>query len=75
MFHYLEIILSFEAHLKEINPRQRQLSYSLTELLNYIDSLVDISALVFEDKIRAYVPHDRQWIKAKISALLQKSTR
>lgn len=72
---HLDIIMSFEARLKDMNPRQRQLTYSLPELLDYIDGLTDISALVYEDNVRAYVPHDRIWIKQKISNMLHKSSK
>lgn len=75
VFSFPDIIMSFEARLKDMNPRQRQLTYNLPELLDYIDSLTDISALVYEDKVRAYVPHDRVWIKQKISNMLHKSSK
>lgn len=67
--------MSFEARLKEMNPRLRQLTYNLPELLDYIDSLTDISALVYDDRVRAYVPHDRVWIKQKISQMLERSRK
>jgi hypothetical protein len=68
-----DIIMSFEARLKEMNPRSRQLTYNLPELLDYIDSLSDISALVFDDRSRAYIPHDRVWIKQKVANMLERS--
>ena len=36
----------YEQKLKQLNPQIRQITYDVSDLFNYIDSLGDISALV-----------------------------
>ncbi|KAG7550230.1 Enhancer of rudimentary [Arabidopsis thaliana x Arabidopsis arenosa] len=55
----------YERKLKEINPSLRNISYDIADLYNFIDGLADLSALVYEHSISAYLPYDRQWIKQK----------
>jgi len=44
----------------------RNLTYDISDLYNFIDGLMDISALVFDDSLHAFLPYDRQWIKQKL---------
>ena len=37
----------FEKRLKQLNPNMRQITYDINDLYTYIDSLPDLSALVF----------------------------
>lgn len=37
----------FEKRLKELNPQMRQITYDINDLYRYIDTLHDLSALVF----------------------------
>lgn len=53
----------FEKQLRSSDPSLRNISYEISALYTYIDSLPDITALVFEPRLKAYIPHDRQWIK------------
>lgn len=69
-----EIIASYEARLKESNPRTRQLTYSYQDLQDYVDGLSDISALVYDGRIKGYIPHDREWIKSKLFQHLKRSS-
>ncbi|VFQ68755.1 unnamed protein product [Cuscuta campestris] len=55
----------YERKLKELNPTIRNISYDISDLYNFVDGLADMSALVFEHSIQAYLPYDRQWIKRK----------
>ncbi|CAN1184889.1 Enhancer of rudimentary homolog [Linum perenne] len=55
----------YERKLKEINPALRNISYDIADLYNFIDGLADMSALVYDQRIQAYLPYDRQWIKQK----------
>ncbi|CAN0860616.1 Enhancer of rudimentary homolog [Linum grandiflorum] len=55
----------YERKLKEINPAVRNISYDIADLYNFIDGLADMSALVYDQRIQAYLPYDRQWIKQK----------
>lgn len=55
----------YEKKLKDINPTSRNLTYDIADLFNFIDGLTDLSALVYDHTIQAYLPHDRQWIKQR----------
>jgi hypothetical protein len=37
----------FEKRLKELNPQMRSITYDINDLYHYIDTLPDLSALVF----------------------------
>ena len=37
----------FEKRLKELNPQMRQITYDINDLYRYLDTLHDLSALVF----------------------------
>uniref|UniRef100_A0A7S0SX96 Enhancer of rudimentary homolog n=1 Tax=Mantoniella antarctica TaxID=81844 RepID=A0A7S0SX96_9CHLO len=60
----------FEARLKELYPKIKNITYDVEDLYNYIDALADCSALVYMPEIGAYVPHNRMWIKQKAFAHL-----
>ncbi|CAA2989354.1 enhancer of rudimentary homolog isoform X2 [Olea europaea var. sylvestris] len=62
----------YERKLKAINPAIRNLSYDISDLYNFIDGLADLSALVYDHSIQAYLPYDRQWIKHKTLQHLEK---
>ncbi|KAL9256641.1 Enhancer of rudimentary-like protein [Drosera capensis] len=62
----------YEKKLKEINPAIRNISYDIGDLYNFIDGLADMSALVYDHSIQAYLPYDRQWIKQKTLQHLKK---
>ncbi|ERN07062.1 hypothetical protein AMTR_s00019p00053160 [Amborella trichopoda] len=62
----------YERKLKELNPAMRNIQYDITDLYNFIDGLADLSALVFDHSIQAYLPYDRQWIKQRTFQHLKK---
>lgn len=43
---FLEIIKSYEAKLKEMNPTVRDITYDIKDLYNYVDHFADIGVLV-----------------------------
>lgn len=55
----------FERKLKELNPSLRSITYDIGDLYSYIDSLPDLSALVFDPQLQAYAPFGKDWIKKK----------
>ncbi|XP_057959467.1 enhancer of rudimentary homolog isoform X1 [Malania oleifera] len=55
----------YERKLKELNPAIRNITYDIGDLYNFIDGLADMSALVYNHSIQAYLPYDRQWIKQR----------
>ncbi|KAL4276882.1 hypothetical protein AHAS_Ahas20G0251600 [Arachis hypogaea] len=62
----------YERKLKELNPAIRNFSYDIADLYNFMDGLADMSALVYDHSIHAYMPHDRQWIKQRTLRHLKK---
>ncbi|KAK4785023.1 hypothetical protein SAY86_001712 [Trapa natans] len=62
----------YERKLKELNPAIRNITYDISDLYNFIDGLVDLSALVYNPSSEAYVPHDREWIKQRTYHHLKK---
>ncbi|XP_022754447.1 enhancer of rudimentary homolog [Durio zibethinus] len=56
----------YERKLKELNPATRNIAYDIADLYNFIDGLADMSALVYDHTIQAFLPYDRQWIKQKV---------
>ncbi|KAG6649735.1 hypothetical protein CIPAW_07G231200 [Carya illinoinensis] len=62
----------YERKLKELNPAIRNITYDIADLYNFIDGLADMSALVYDHSIHAYLPYDRQWIKQRTFHHLKK---
>ncbi|KAL3687303.1 hypothetical protein R1sor_013612 [Riccia sorocarpa] len=62
----------YEKKLKELNPTVHNITYDISDLYKFIDSLTDMSALVFDPSINAYIPYDRQWIKQRAFQHLKK---
>lgn len=56
----------YERKLKEINPTIRNITYDIADLYNFMDGLADLSALVYDPSIHAYLPNDRQWVKQRM---------
>eukprot|EP00128_Syssomonas_multiformis_P015013 Colp12_sorted_trinity150504_noHs@7083 len=67
------ILAMFEERLKVLYPGVKDITYGVKDLFDFLDSLVDISALVYNDKLTAYLPHDREWIKISVERYLQKA--
>ncbi|XP_020080572.1 enhancer of rudimentary homolog [Ananas comosus] len=70
-----EICRIYERKVMDINPTIQNISYDIADLYNFIDGTVDISALVYDRSIQAFLPYDRQWIKQKMFQHLQKRAR
>ncbi|CAA6672238.1 unnamed protein product [Spirodela intermedia] len=62
----------YERKLKELNPTVRNIQYDIADLYNFIDGLTDLSALVFDHSMQAYLPYDREWIKQRTFHHLKK---
>ncbi|PRW59552.1 enhancer of rudimentary-like protein [Chlorella sorokiniana] len=59
------ICAEFERRLRELNPQLRSITYDIGDLYSWVDNMPDLSALVFEPKVQAYVPCGKEWIKKK----------
>ncbi|MFS7923106.1 putative enhancer of rudimentary [Helianthus anomalus] len=62
----------YERKLKELNPVMRNITYDIEDLYNFIDGLADLSALVYDHSLQAYLPNDRQWIRQRMLNHLRK---
>eukprot|EP01112_Ceratiomyxa_fruticulosa_P021330 TRINITY_DN7466_c0_g1_i1.p1 TRINITY_DN7466_c0_g1~~TRINITY_DN7466_c0_g1_i1.p1 ORF type:complete len:103 (-),score=15.48 TRINITY_DN7466_c0_g1_i1:259-567(-) len=63
----------FEQKIKSENSmRGGQISYDIKDLWKFIDSLTDISALVYNPALRAYEPKAKDWIKDTVFKHLKK---
>ncbi|EAL70175.1 enhancer of rudimentary family protein [Dictyostelium discoideum AX4] len=62
----------YEQRLKQERPNQKNITYDISQLFKFIDSLADLSCLVYTSHINAYTPYNKEWIKTKIINHLQK---
>lgn len=69
----LGICTIFENKLKEDFPKMKEISYDVSDLHKYIDSLPDISCLVLEKD--SYIPHGKEWIKKRVLLYLSNLTK
>lgn len=67
------VIEIFEADLRKNNPNVLSISYNLKLLFEFIDSMKDISCLVYDYEINAYAPYSKDWMKEKIYLLLRQT--
>lgn len=61
----------YEGHLKKVNPDSTSITYDIQNLFDFIDRLTDLSCLVWEESLKAYAPHSKDWIKQQIYLLLR----
>ena len=45
------------------NPHQPAITYDISQLFDYIDTLTDLSVLVFDKENAGYSPYNKDWIK------------
>jgi hypothetical protein len=62
----------YEEQLKQTNPSKAAITYDISQLFDFIDSLAGLSCLVYQKATNTYAPYDRDWIKEKIYVLLRK---
>ena len=62
----------FEKRLKEMYPHMNDITYDIADLYNYVDALADLSAMVYDPKLNAYQPYNKDWVKKKCFAHLKK---
>ena len=48
------------------------ITYNINDLYNFIDSVPDLSCLVYDANTGTYVPYDKAWMKRKVYHLLKK---
>ncbi|CBY12222.1 unnamed protein product [Oikopleura dioica] len=62
----------YEEQLKRQNPHHEQITYDISQLFDFVDSLTDLVILVFRKSSESYEPQNKDWIKEKIYHLLKK---
>ena len=53
----------YEQKLKVQNPDKQEILYDVSKLFDYIDSLRDLGALLYNANIKAYEPKGKEWMK------------
>ncbi|KAL0239490.1 hypothetical protein GEMRC1_009598 [Eukaryota sp. GEM-RC1] len=56
------LCLYYEEELKKSNPGVRNIRYTVQEVCHWVAGLGDIVCMVWEPKLAAYKPHDRQYV-------------
>ncbi|CDW86993.1 rudimentary enhancer [Stylonychia lemnae] len=65
----------YEQKLKVVNQDAQAITYDLCDLINYLDSIRDLSCLTYNDIQKTYIPHGRDWVKSKIYMSLKKQAK
>eukprot|EP00697_Spironema_sp_BW2_P003919 gnl/Spiro4/15280_TR8201_c0_g1_i1.p2 gnl/Spiro4/15280_TR8201_c0_g1~~gnl/Spiro4/15280_TR8201_c0_g1_i1.p2 ORF type:complete len:116 (+),score=14.74 gnl/Spiro4/15280_TR8201_c0_g1_i1:32-349(+) len=69
------VVQLYEQKLKQLNPNLSRITYDITDLYNYLDSLPDISCLVYNPAITGYSPFNRHWIKQRVFEHLRRQSQ
>lgn len=62
----------YEEHLRQMHPHNPSITYDISELFKFVDTLFDLSCLVHQASSNMYIPHNKEWLKEKIFAMLKK---
>lgn len=65
----------YEEHLKWMNPLDQSIMYGVDQLFEFIDRMVNLSCLVFQEGTQTYKPYNREWIKERIYMLLSQQAQ
>lgn len=61
----------YEKLLQDLNPGLPTLTYDVADLFGFLDSLSELSMLVWDRGTGTYLPRDRAWIKSATQRQLQ----
>ena len=64
----------YERGLKAMNPTLKNITYDVSDLFNYIDSLWELCCLVFRRPSNTYIPHNKEWIKSRVLEHLRRQS-
>ena len=72
-FDTLEMILRlYENYLIQKQGRHiSQVSYELNDVLKFVDTLFDLSLMIFNEKAAGYTCHGKSWIKGMLHVYLR----
>lgn len=57
----------YEQMLRQKNPDKTTLTYSLADVLAFVDRVSEIVLLQYDKAIKGFRPHARSWIKARLT--------
>jgi Enhancer of rudimentary len=63
------LVKMYEHKLKELNPDVRHITYDISDLFNFLDSLQELVGLVMNGT--SYLPKDKTWVKESITSHLK----
>jgi hypothetical protein len=49
--------------------------YDLTELVEYLDGISDLTCMVYNETQKIYLPHGRDWIKSRMYISLKRMAK
>mmetsp|Transcript_12191 Transcript_12191/g.14002 ORF Transcript_12191/g.14002 Transcript_12191/m.14002 type:complete len:100 (-) Transcript_12191:394-693(-) len=61
------LVKLFERTLKQLNPGVKNISYSVSDVVNFLDTYTDLCVLSFQNQTDTYAPRQRQWVKKQVS--------
>lgn len=64
-------IAAYEAKLRNLNPGQKTLTYSVADLQQYVDSMHDVSLMVSDANTKQYAPRGKAFLKSQLMTRLK----
>jgi hypothetical protein len=61
----------YEDRLRQFNPLQTNIKYTVEDLFEFFDSLAELVCLVFDPNLQAYAPKPPEYIKQRCLTYLQ----
>ena len=65
----------YEMKLKELNPQIAHITYDISDLFKFLDSMTDLCAMVFDHATQKYDPKDRNWVKEQVVNYLRNAAK
>eukprot|EP00727_Mastigamoeba_balamuthi_P009466 m51a1_g5141 putative enhancer of rudimentary homolog (105) ;mRNA; r:23949-24476 len=65
----------YEQKLKSMHQNAQNITYDVSDLMTYIDSLADLSALQADAQSGLYIPRNRAWIKQQVYQQLRRQVQ
>ena len=56
----------YENKLKVQDPNEEEIKYDASQLFDYLESLTDLGAMIYNVNIKAYEPKGKDWVKEQI---------
>ena len=63
----------YEDRLRQFNPLQPKIQYTVEDLFEFFDGLSELACLVFDPNLQAYLPKPPEFVKKLALKILQKS--